>query len=116
MPSPNRKAVKSYLTAEEYDQVKALASQAGLSVSTYMKRVSLGQQVKSLTDQRALLAVMKANADLGRLGGLLKLALTDRERGGHVDYRRTLRQIEKSQAEVVAACREVVEGMTQIRQ
>jgi hypothetical protein len=112
MPSLNRKAVKTYLTPEEYGQIKVMAKQTGLSVSTFMKRVCLGQEIRSKADQQAVLAVLKANADLGRLGGLFKKAIFD---GGAkmmvFELRQTLRQIETSQAEVAAACRAVVASL-----
>jgi hypothetical protein len=112
MPSPHRKAVKTYLSAEEQAQIAAMAKQTGLSVSTFVKRVCLGQEVQSKVDQQAVLAVLKANADLGRLGGLLKKALFDGKAGMMAaEFRQALRQIEKSQAEVAGACRAVVESL-----
>jgi len=72
MPSPNRKAVKTYLTPDEYGQVAAMADQAGLSISTFVKRVCLGQELRTKTDQQAVLALIKTNADPWRLGGLFK--------------------------------------------
>ncbi|MDR2549077.1 MAG: CopG family transcriptional regulator [Desulfobulbus sp.] len=110
MPSPNKKVLYSYLTPEEYEQVKISAQQARLSLSTFVKRVCLGQEVRSKADQQATLAVLKANADLGRLGGLFKKALSDGSAGTMAtELRQTLRQIEKSQAVVTRTCRTVVE-------
>ena len=98
------------MTVEEYEQISSLAKQTGLSISTFIRRVCLGQKVESQTDREAMLAVMKANSDLGRLGGLLKFALTGQASTGMMafDYRKTLHQIEKSQAEVTTACRKIV--------
>ena len=64
--------VKSYLTIAERRTIQAKASQTGLSVSHFVRNVCLGYQITSLTDHKAVLALMKANADLGRMGGLLK--------------------------------------------
>jgi len=110
MPSPNRKAAKAYLTPEEYGQVSAMAKQAGLSVSTFVKRVSLGERVRSKEDQQTIIALHKANADFGRVGGLLKLALSSGQSGVLTfECRGLLRQIEKSQAEVMQICRSMAE-------
>jgi len=110
MPCPNRKTVKTYLTPEEYGQVTAMAVQAGLSVSTFMKRVCLGQEVRSKEDQQVVISLHKTNADLGRLGGLFKLALASgQSRGLTFECRGLLRQIEKSQAEVMKICRSMAE-------
>jgi hypothetical protein len=71
-----------------------------------------GQEIRSKTDQQAVLAILKANADLGRLGGLFKKAIFD---GGAkmmaFELRQTLRQIETSQAEVAPACRAVAASL-----
>lgn len=110
MPCPTRKTVKTYLTPEEYDRVTAMAVQAGLSVSTFMKRVCLGQEVRSKEDQQVVISLHKANADLGRLGGLFKLALSSGQSGALTfECRGLLRQIEKSQAEVMEICRSMAE-------
>ena len=112
MPSPNRKAVKTYLTADEYGQVAAMAGQAGLSVSTFVKRVCLGQELRTKTDQQAVLALLKANADLGRLGGLLKKTLSEgTSKALAFECRGVLRQIEKSQAQVAKDCRDFVDSL-----
>jgi len=112
MASPNRKAVKTYLTLEEYGQVSAMAKQAGLSVSTLIKRICLGQEVRTKTDQQAVLALLKVNADLGRLGGLLKKALAEGQAGAEIfEFRGLLRQIEKGQAQVVRDCRTVTDSL-----
>ena len=111
MPSPDKKVLHAYLTPEEYEQVKAMAGQAGLSVSTFVKRVCLGQELRSNADQEAVRALLKANADLGRLGGLFKMAITEGKAGKMAfEFRQTLRQIEKSQALVVAHCRAVADS------
>lgn len=113
MPCPGKKVLHAYLTPEEYEQMKSLADQAGISLSTYVKRVGLGQRVRSLADQEAVRALMKANGDLGRLGGLFKMAITEgriREMQ-YAEFRQTLRRLEKGQAQVVACCRAVVESL-----
>lgn len=109
MPSPGKKVLHAYLTPDEYDQVKAMADQVGLSISTFVRRVCLGQDVRPVADQEAIRALLKANADLGRLGGLFKMAITEgRIRDmQHTEFRQTLRRIEKSQAQVAANCRAV---------
>ena len=86
MPCPDKIALRSYVTPEEYKSIKNSADLAGMSVSAYIKTVCLGREVQSLEDQTAIFELAKVSADLGRLGGLLKLALSekaiDRFRGG----------------------------------
>ena len=111
MPSPDKKVLHAYLTPEEYEQVRLMAEKSGLSISTFVKRVCLGQELRSNADQEAVRALLQANADLGRLGGLFKMALSEGKAGALAfDFRQTLRQIEKGQAQVTAHCRGVADS------
>jgi hypothetical protein len=47
-----------------------------LGLSSYLRRLGLAQPVESTIDQRAILDLVKINADLGRFGGLIKMWLT----------------------------------------
>jgi hypothetical protein len=79
MTSPNKVVIKSYLTPEEYKIVENLANECGFSMSTFVKNACLGVNMKSKIDHKAVLAVIKVSADLGRIGGLLKLGLTQKK-------------------------------------
>ncbi|MEO6679490.1 MAG: conjugal transfer transcriptional regulator TraJ [Pseudomonas sp.] len=57
--------------------IKENASNVSLTVAEYLRRLSLGYEVKSTLDSKYVLKLVKVNADQGRLGGLLKLWLTD---------------------------------------
>ena len=93
---PSRKPViKTYVSEAEYARIQASADQAGLSLSSFVKRVSLGYQIDSTVDARAVLDLLKVNADLGRLGGLLKLWLTEPDQHAH-DVRHLLASIEST--------------------
>ena len=75
---PSKKYVlKTYLTQEEHKQVKVSADKAGLSLSTFSKRVCLGFSVPSLEHQEARIELRRLKGDLGRLGGLVKQALAN---------------------------------------
>jgi hypothetical protein len=87
------------MTEAEYDRVVELARAAGpISLSAFGRAAVLRRRLpRSRTDARAV-------ADLGRLGGLLKLAIT--EAGAErlpdlVEYRSLLRQIECQVATLV---------------
>ena len=47
-----------------------------MSASSYLRRLGLALPVESTIDQRAILDLVKINADLGRFGGLIKMWLT----------------------------------------
>ena len=76
MPS-KKHVLKTYLTQEEYEQIRKSANKTGLSLSTFSKRVCLGFSVPSLEYQEARIELRRLKGDLGRLGGLVKQALAN---------------------------------------
>ncbi|HCJ4394750.1 TPA: conjugal transfer transcriptional regulator TraJ [Legionella pneumophila] len=91
----------------EETQIKANAVQAGLSVAEYLRRISLGYPLQSVIDKEHVIQLAKINADLGRLGGLLKLWLTQDKRVAHFDHAtimtllRNIRGLQDSMYQVV---------------
>jgi hypothetical protein len=85
MPSPNRVVLKTYLTPEEYKQVEESAEQSGLTLSAFARQVCLNNKISTKIDNERIVELLKSSADLGRLGGLLKLGLSkgqlDRRKG-----------------------------------
>jgi hypothetical protein len=84
----NKIRIDVYATAEEYQRVQKSASDCGLSLSSYFMKLALNGEVKSSLDKDLILALIKESANLGRLGGLLKLGLSqeklDRFKGNKV--------------------------------
>ena len=68
--------MQSYMTESESSHIIALAEQGGLTVSEFIRRVALGHKMNSQLDKEVFIELLKINADIGRLGVLLKLALT----------------------------------------
>ena len=66
-----------YCLPEEKEQIGRNAKNVGLSASAYLLNVGMGYEIKSTLDSQLVGDLVKVNADLGRLGGLLKLWLTD---------------------------------------
>lgn len=76
-PEKRRKTIlRAYITKTEYGEIAASSAKAGLSLSEFVRRVCLGNRIISLEDQQARRELLKVNADLGRLGGLLKQTLS----------------------------------------
>lgn len=65
---------------EEKKMIDQNAKNVGLSTSTYLRNIGIGIEVKGILDQKAVGDMAKVNADLGRLGGLLKMWLSNDER------------------------------------
>lgn len=76
----NSPPIKVYCLPEERDIIQAQASASGLSLSTYLLKVGQGYKIKGILDHKRVDDMAKINADLGRLGGLLKLWLTNDEK------------------------------------
>ena len=68
--------LKVVVSGRERADIETRAAATGLSVSAYLRNLGLGFQPHSTLDQEAMLALLKVNADQGRLGGLFKLWLS----------------------------------------
>ena len=77
--------LKVSCTREEKTQIEANARAAGMSVSRYLRNVGMGYKIEGVIDATLVLQLAKINGDQGRLGGLLKLWLTNSEKLGSQD-------------------------------
>ena len=68
---------------DEESLIKSNAAQSGLSIAEYLRRLGMSYSIQSVIDKDAILELSRVNADLGRLGGLLKLWLSDDSRVSH---------------------------------
>ena len=100
MPS-KKPRITVYLSPEEHAQISEFAARAGISLSTFAKRVCTGIPVPTLEHKQAVQDIIKARADLGRLGGLLKQAIAA-DGDKHTLYR-LLREIDAGMRELKAA-------------
>ena len=71
--------VKVWVTPAEKAAIGEKAAAHSMSASGYLRRLGLALPVESTVDQRAVLELVKINADLGRLGGLIKMWLTSND-------------------------------------
>lgn len=107
----NSPPIKVYCLPQEAEAIKAQAKAVGLPVAAYLRRVGLGMEIKSVLDYARVDDMARINADLGRLGGLLKLWLTDEARlQAHPpeQIREVLVKIERNQEHLRALMRAVV--------
>ena len=73
-------AIKVYASPEEKARIAASARACRLSVSAFARTLMLGFQPGSALDLERMDKILAISADLGRLGGLLKMLLTNDER------------------------------------
>ena len=72
--------IKVYCLPAEKQEIEALAEQAGMSAARYLREVGQGYQITGVVDCKQVRELARINGDLGRLGGLLKLWLTQDQR------------------------------------
>ena len=100
MPS-KKKRLPVYLTDEEHALMSEYAARARISLSTFAKRVCIGSPVPSLEHKQAIQEIIKARADLGRLGGLFKQAIA--AGGDKFTLNRLLKEVDIGMRELKAA-------------
>ena len=104
MGSETRKRTKHILVRVSPDELETITEQAKAfsypSNAALLRDLALGIEPKSTLDQQAILDLVKVNADLGRLGGLLKHWLQSKgvEAEQAIDIRQLLRDIERTQS------------------
>lgn len=82
-----KKIIPVCVNDEEKSIIESRANDvASRSVSSYLRTLGLGYEPKSTLDNQAVLKLLKINGDQGRLGGLLKMLLSNEER--HTDANR----------------------------
>jgi hypothetical protein len=96
--------LKVFVSERERANIETRAAATGLSVSAYLRNLGLGFQPNSTLDQEAILALLKVNADQGRLGGLFKLWLSEENAAPAetIEIRRLLIDIEDCQRKLKA--------------
>lgn len=100
-----------WVTPDEKAAIEANARQTGHSTSAYLRFLGLDYAPKSITDNERVMELAKINGDLGRLGGLLKLWLTNDARAaqfGESTIRAALARIEATQDKMVEVMKAVI--------
>lgn len=103
--------IKVYCLPSEREAIADNARAAGKSLSNFLLNVGQGYRVQGITDYERVRELARINGDLGRLGGLLKLWLTDDVRTaafGAETVHRLLERIEATQAEMAEVMKSIV--------
>lgn len=110
LPTRDRqRPLKVFVTSDERAFIVRSAEISGMSVSHYLRTVGMHGRPASVLDLEAMGRMFRASGDLARLGGLLKLWLTDGPDDGApaTDVRKLLRQIEDGVLELRGKVREI---------
>ena len=87
-------------TEEEFNLIRQKAAQVRLSMRAYARNLCLGYEPKSVAKAQAIRELIKVNADMGRVGGLLKLWLSEPDRN-QARVRRLLQELEQAKEVLV---------------
>lgn len=110
-PTRKQRQLRVPVLPSEEETIKRQASSSGLPVAAYLRNVGMGYQVRGILDNKRVEELARINGDLGRLGGLLKLWLTDDPRTlqfGASTIRALLSKIEDTQDKMHEVMRAVV--------
>lgn len=95
----------------EEELISRNAKAANLPVAVFLRTIGQGYEARSILDNRRVEELARINGDLGRLGGLLKLWLTNDARTaafGEATIRALLSKIEDTQSAMHDVIRRVV--------
>ncbi len=108
--------IKVYCFPDERETIEQQARSTGLSKSSYLLRVGMGYPIRSIVDHHQVEELVKINGDLGRLGGLLKLWLSNENSVGGIDartIRETLKKIDRTQDHMLNLMSRVLRPQTE---
>ncbi|WP_419181984.1 conjugal transfer transcriptional regulator TraJ [Providencia rettgeri] len=107
----NSTPIKVYCLRREKENIESQAKKAGLSVAKYLREVGQGYHITGMVDYECVRELAKINGDLGRLGGLLKLWITNDIRTKDISsttIRAVLNKIESNQNEIGKIMKDIV--------
>lgn len=70
------KRIAIRISEEEYNILKEKSENYGLSISRFLRDLSLNYPITCIADQKAIKEILNVAGDIGRLGGLFKYWLT----------------------------------------
>ena len=97
----------------EREEIKKKALMFGVGSTEYLRNLGLNYPLTSKVDTLAFLELQKCRGDLGRLGGLLKMWLSDKDRKAgldQTDVKALLKKIEVTQEKVGEYAKKLVEA------
>lgn len=96
-------------TEKEHQKITEKANMYSMSVSQYVRAISLNLPVESKVDQLAFLEIAKCRADLARIGNLFKLAIqTKDERVNQKSFKELEERIKKHSEELLIIAKKLL--------
>ena len=107
MKSEQRQRTKHIMvrvSPEELETIQAGAKQCDMSAPAFLRSLGQGYQPSSNVDHQAVIELAKLHGDVGRVGGLLKVWLSNEERmgfGQHLNIPELIKEL-RSLQELIA--------------
>lgn len=92
--------IKVLVSETERKELLARSQKTGLPISTFLRSAGLGLRPKTRLDGKVAMELLKVNGDLGRLGGLLKLLISEKTNVEVSDIRALLEKIDNTMDEI----------------
>lgn len=101
-PRRRGKPIEVWVTDEEKATITERAEEAGMSRSGYLRALGLNTPIRSVVDLKAVADLCRINGDLGRVAGLLKLWLAEKNGQGasSVEVERMMVEFRELQAAI----------------
>lgn len=100
--------IKVWCLPDERAEIEANARATGLSLSCFLRLVGMGYEPRSVIDYDQATELLKVHAALGRLGGLLKMWLTNPERGRGQEISALITDIVKTNQCILEVAKKIV--------
>lgn len=111
MVRKSRSPIKVYCLPEERAAIEENARDTGLPTGVFLRVVGQGYRVTGIVDNERMAELTQISGDLGRLGGLLKMWLSDDARMkpfGEDHIRALLSKIDSLRGEMKTVVKEVI--------
>lgn len=106
------KKISVRVNEKELEEIKQKAKLYSVATPEYLRSLGLNYPLTSRVDSFAFLELGKCRADLGRLGGLLKMWLSNKDRRAGldpIDINKLLKEIEERQEEITGYAKKLIE-------
>lgn len=100
-----KQCIKVWVDKREKEQIEDNAKGCNHSASSFLRNLGVGYMPKSMIDHKAVGDLMQLNGDLGRLGGLLKMLMSNEgsfvgHEGRMVEVAKLLSEMEDIRSEI----------------
>jgi hypothetical protein len=93
-PKTNKFSIR--LADDELEIIRQKANECNLKPCAYLRALGLNHKIKSLSDTKTYLELARLRSDLAKVGGLLKMYLTNEHKFNNKQARYILDEISKS--------------------